>query len=54
MISDRLDNDICPARKLGMTTVWIKQGFAIYQDVEIAECKPDYIVDGLSDLIGIF
>ena len=26
MIGDRLDNDIAPAKKLGMKTVWIRQG----------------------------
>ncbi len=26
MIGDRIDNDIVPANKLGMKTVWIKQG----------------------------
>ena len=25
MVGDRLDNDIIPAKKIGMTTVWIKQ-----------------------------
>ena len=25
MIGDRLDNDIVPAKKVGMKTVWIKQ-----------------------------
>ncbi len=27
MVGDRLDNDIFPAKSLGMNTVWIKQGF---------------------------
>ena len=30
MIGDRLDNDIIPASKLGMKTIWIRQGLAIY------------------------
>ena len=30
MIGDRLDNDIIPAKKLGMKTVWVRQGYAIY------------------------
>ncbi len=28
MIGDRLDNDIAPAKKLGMKTIWVKQGFS--------------------------
>lgn len=54
MIGDRLDNDISPAKKLGMKTIWVRQGFAIYQDLQLAECQPDYIVDDLSALKEIF
>ena len=54
MIGDRLDNDISPAKKLGMQTIWVRQGFAIYQDLQLAECQPDYIVDNLSELKEIF
>ena len=50
MIGDRLDNDIIPAKKLGMKTIWIRQGFAIYQNLRNAEEQPDYIVDGLAEL----
>ena len=28
MIGDRLDNDIVPAKRIGMKTIWIKQGFS--------------------------
>lgn len=31
MIGDRIDNDIEPANRLGMRTIWVKQGFSIYQ-----------------------
>ena len=27
MIGDRLDNDIAPAKKLGMRTIWVRQGW---------------------------
>ncbi|MCH5269218.1 MAG: HAD family hydrolase [Lachnospiraceae bacterium] len=54
MIGDRLDNDIAPAKKLGMKTIWIRQGFAIYQCLQTCECQPDYIVDSLSELTGLF
>lgn len=50
MIGDRLDNDIIPAKKLGMKTIWIRQGFAIYQNPRNAEEQPDYIVDSLAEL----
>lgn len=54
MIGDRLDNDISPAKKLGMKAIWIRQGFAIYQNPENAEYQPDYIVDSLSELKELF
>lgn len=54
MIGDRLDNDINPAKKLGIKTIWIRQGMAIYQNPQKAEEQPDFIVDSLSELKGIF
>lgn len=54
MVGDRLDNDIIPAKNLGFSTVWIKQGFAIY----MPECDDskiyDFIVYGLNELLNIF
>lgn len=50
MIGDRLDNDIIPAKKLGMKTIWIRQGFAIYQNPQNTEEQPDNIVDNLAEL----
>ncbi|MCM1040460.1 MAG: HAD family hydrolase [Ruminococcus sp.] len=54
MVGDRLDNDIRPAKELGMMTVWIRQGFAIYQNPQSVEEQPDYIVDNLSELKEVF
>lgn len=54
MIGDRIDNDIVPAKKLGMTAIWIRQGWAIYQDPRLGECQPDFIVNNLSELKEIF
>ena len=54
MIGDRLDNDILPAKKLGMKTVWVRQGFAKYQCVDDEGKRPDYIVDGIEDLACLF
>lgn len=54
MIGDRLDNDILPAKSLGMSTVWIKQGFAVYQSVKAQEEKPDFEVDSLTQLLRLF
>ncbi len=54
MVGDRLDNDIIPAKVLGMTTVWIKQGLAVHQSDTLGEGIADHIVDKLSSLCKIF
>ena len=54
MIGDRTDNDIAPAKSLGMKTVLIRQGYGghdiIHHDGEI----PDVTVDTLTELLKIF
>jgi|UniRef100_UPI003FEE335F HAD superfamily hydrolase (TIGR01509 family) len=54
MIGDRLDNDIVPAKKLGMRTVWVRQGFAKIQYVKSKNERPDYIIENIDDIIDIF
>ena len=53
MIGDRLDNDIVPAKQLGMKTVWVRQGFAKYQSISNETEKPDFIIDSISDILDI-
>ncbi len=53
MIGDRLDNDIFPAKKLGMKTIWVRQGYAIYQSIDDESRRPDHIVDSIDELTGI-
>lgn len=50
MVGDRLDNDILPAKKLGMKTVWMRTGLARYQK----NTGADYVVDTLSELLDLF
>ena len=54
MIGDRLDNDIFPAKSLGMKTVWLRQGFGALQTPKGPEYMPDYTIDSLTELPGIF
>lgn len=54
MIGDRLDNDIVPAKKLGMKTVWVRQAYAIYQSIDDESKRPDHIVDSIEELPGLF
>ena len=53
MIGDRLDNDILPAKSLGMKTVWIKQGFGALQEPLSESEKADYTINNLSELLEI-
>jgi HAD superfamily hydrolase (TIGR01549 family) len=54
MIGDRLDNDICPAKKIGMKTIWIKQGFGGIQIPKSKEYEPDYTIQNLEELLDMF
>lgn len=56
MIGDRLDNDIVPAKKLSMRTVWIKQGFNAYQDITLIEpgYYPDATIENLMEQKNYF
>ena len=53
MIGDRLDNDIIPAKKLGMNTVWVRQGFAKFKSVKHEFERPDYIVESIVDVVDL-
>lgn len=54
MIGDRLDNDILPAKALGIKTVWIKQGFGALQKPLSKSEEPDHSINNLSELLEIF
>lgn len=54
MIGDRLDNDIIPAKSIGMTTVWIKNGLAQYQSAALGDGIADYQIASLTELLHIF
>ena len=43
-------NDIIPAKRLGMKTVWVRQGYAVYQSIDDESKRPDYIVDSIEEL----
>ena len=41
MVGDRLDNDILPAKAVGMKTIWIRKGLSVYQTSDAADCMID-------------
>ena len=50
MVGDRIDNDILPAKLLGMKTVWVKQAFAEYQPDSVI---PDYTINSIEELESV-
>lgn len=54
MIGDRLDNDIAPAKSLGMVTVWLSQGPAVWQSPRNAAETPDVQVRSLKEVAELF
>ena len=55
MIGDRLDNDIAPAKTLGMKTIWIKQGFSGKYSIPRTDMEQaDYIVNNLNEVRELF
>lgn len=53
MIGDRIDNDIVPAKLLGMHTVWVRQGFGPYWNITAESEQPEYAVNSLTELCEI-
>ncbi len=53
MIGDRLDNDIYPAKKLGMKTIWVKQGISAYQNPQCEAYAADYSVNSIIEIADI-
>lgn len=52
MVGDRLDNDMIPAKALGMRTVWIKNGLAQYQSEELGKDIAAVQIASLSELLS--
>lgn len=53
MIGDRIDNDIVPAKKVGMRTIWVKQGFGAYWQITGEDEKPDYTIQNIVALCDL-
>jgi len=53
MVGDNLKTDITGGNKAGMTTVWI-QGEQVYDERAGSNCKPDYSVRDISELLLLY
>ena len=54
MIGDRIDNDIVPAKRMGIKTIWIKQGFGGLWNICKEDEAPDNTVNDLVELLELF
>lgn len=54
MVGDRIDNDIIPAKSVGMKTIWIKKGLSVYQNFENKNELVDWVINELIELKKIF
>ena len=54
MIGDRLDNDIAPAKRISMKTVWVKQGLGGLASVVHENEQADYEIRNLTELLALF
>lgn len=50
MIGDRIDNDILPAKALGLGTVWVRQGYSGLWRPKGGQEQPDMTVGSLEEL----
>ncbi|MGF9697691.1 HAD family hydrolase [Paenibacillus sp. MABNR03] len=53
MIGDRIDNDIIPAKKLGMRTIRILQGYGRFQPELEGQEHADWTIESLEQLIPL-
>ncbi|QKS58916.1 HAD family hydrolase [Paenibacillus barcinonensis] len=53
MIGDRIDNDIVPARSLGLHTIRILQGYGRFQPVMSEHERADWTVESLDELLPL-
>jgi HAD superfamily hydrolase (TIGR01662 family) len=54
MIGDRIDNDVIPAKRVGMSAIWVRQGLAKRQIIPQDGTAPDAVVDRLSEILPYF
>ena len=53
MVGDRIDNDIIPAKKMGMKTIWVRQGNGRFWKIGSDEEKADLVADALSEIVDM-
>jgi len=51
MVGDRILTDVAMSRALGMTSVLVLSGATSADDVAGSDVRPDYVIDGIGDLL---
>jgi HAD superfamily hydrolase (TIGR01450 family) len=51
MVGDRLLTDVAMSRALGMTSILVLSGATSAADVARSDLRPDYVIDGLGELL---
>ncbi|MBQ4157393.1 MAG: HAD family hydrolase [Clostridia bacterium] len=54
MVGDRLDNDMLPAKMIGMKTVWVRTGLSKVQPLKFGKGICDIQIESLMELTEIF
>lgn len=53
MVGDRLDNDLIPAKKIGMRTIWVKQGYSGLAEVENSKDFVDIEIKSINEICEV-
>lgn len=53
MVGDRLDNDLIPAKKIGMRTIWVKQGYSGLAKVENSKEFVDIEIKSINEICEV-
>jgi HAD superfamily hydrolase (TIGR01549 family) len=53
MVGDRIDNDVVPARRLGMRTVHVLQGLGRFHTPRSLDETPDHTIGSITDLAAL-
>lgn len=51
MVGDRIGTDVAMSRMLGMTSVLVLSGATTMADVAAAQVRPDFVIDGIGQLL---
>lgn len=54
MVGDRIETDILFAKNAGLDSALVLTGVSTREDLAQSQCQPEYVFDGISDIVGLF